>query len=386
MAKAWEKKSNWKGETIMLESKAFREACGKVGINIADYCQQLTVEGYRNQPTENYVHFIIVERLNDYTIFTQDGQNILVVETMDVINGDKIVTRGVQFIRKITATLRRKSKSLLRTYAPEVVSLGDDGRMAGMKMMGKLDPDDALFGFAVGDGGSNKDGVAFAGKSRVKTGSSFTIRPISPKLKTNVTFNAQSDETRIGEPSTALGEKEYFLPDVVFPMIITLQDPAEEDILYLMHVIDRCKRTGAVSNRNGRSEYIVAGIAFNHDELPSNLEISQKMFEMIGDRTVSDDELNDYVLEAVASISKEKRLNVEKMLVGNDVYSMFDDVFANDEAVASWINVYANLYQKILATMDARNAPQTKKTRAYIEKELPLIIERCDEAINARGE
>ena len=369
----------------MLESKAFREACEKAGINIPEYCQELSVEGYRNQPTENYVHFIVLEHLQDYTVFTQDGQNILSVDTKDVINGKNVVTRGVQFIRKITATLRRKSKSLLRTHAPDVVSIGEDGRMAGMKAMGKLDPDDALFGFAVGDSESNKDGVAFAGKSRVKTGSSFTIQPLSKDIVDVITFNAQSDETRIGEPSTALGEKEYFLPEAMFPMIITLQDPCEEDVLYLMYVIDKCKRTGAVSSRNGRVDYHVAGIVFNHEELPSNLEVSQKMFEIIGKGTTAIGELKDIMLDAVSKISHEKRVSLEKLVVKDDVYSMFDDVFKTDEKVASWINTYASLYQKILSTIDANNAPKNKKTTAYIENELPGIIAKCDEAIARYG-
>lgn len=370
----------------MLESDAFREACKKAGINPSEYCQELSVEGYGNQPTENYVHFIVLEHIQDYTIFTQDGQNILAVDTKDVINGNKVVTRGVQFIRKITATLRRKSKSLLRTHAPEVVSLGDDGRMAGMKAMGKLDPDDALFGFAVGDGDTNKDGVAFAGKSRVKTGSSFTIHPLSKDLVDVITFNAQSDETRIAEPSTALGEKEYFLPEAIFPMVITLQDPCEEDIAYLMYVLDKCKRTGAVSSRNGRVEYQVVGIAFSHEEFPSNLELSQKMHEKTMGKAanLSLVDLKSKMLESITELCDEKRINND-LLSGDVAYAMFSDIFKSDENVSKWVNAYANLYQKILVKLDAKNAPSNKKTKAYIENDLPGIISRCDEAIKAYG-
>jgi len=326
----------------------------------------------------------VLEELQDYAIFTQDGTAILAKETVDVIGGKEKITRGVQFMRKMTATLRRKSKSLLRTYAPEAVETGD-GMLAGMKRLSKVDPDDALFGFAVGEEGG-EEGVAFAGKSRVKTSSSFTIRPLDKGIAQYITFNAQSDDTRIAEASHALGEKEFFLPETLFPSIITLQDPTEEDIAYMTLLITKTGHAGAVSTRAGKVQMHVAAVVFNREELPSNLALSQWLFSEMGKAKdlppVAD--VKKMVLKGTTDLCKANRVNTGTVIRGDAVVdAILGDVFASEEKIEKWIGIYANVYKKTLVTLDFNNSGLSGDKRTKREDAVKAIVKACDDRIKA---
>jgi CRISPR type I-D-associated protein Csc2 len=370
-----------------MDTKVLSDIARKAGAPDG-FFRDLSVGGYKNQPSERYAHFVILEELQDYALFTQDGQTIVAKDTMDVPNGTERVTRGVQFIRKITAALRRKSKSILRTHAPDVVKIDDEGNTAGMQSMGKYDPDDALFGFAVGEEGAVK-GVAFAGKSRVKTGSSFTIRPISNEVAQYINFNAQSDDTRIAKPSTALGEKEFFLPETIFPSVITLQDPCVEDVAYLLHVIAKTGRMGAVSSRNGKVTMHVVAVIFNHEELPSNLSISQWIYAKAGMPSILPPvaTLKKLAADAVVDLCKSSRINHGAIVTGEVVLdALFSTVFKTEESTSKWIATYANKYQMILVQSDLVNAPEKdKKNKEYLARveEVKGIVAACEQRIAA---
>nr|MDO8115099.1 type I-D CRISPR-associated protein Cas7/Csc2 [Candidatus Sigynarchaeota archaeon] len=368
-----------------LESKELKTICSKNGLDLDKFCtNKLEENAYKNQPTETYIHFVVLEELQDYAIFTQDGTSILAKETVDVIGGKDRITRGVQFMRKMTATLRRKSKSLLRTYAPTVVDLGD-GVLAGTKRLSKVDPDDGLFGFAVGEEG-NEDGVAFAGKSRVKTSSSFTIRPLDKGIAQFITFNAQSDDLRIPKASTALGEKEYFLPETVFPSIITLQDPTKEDIAYMVYVISKTSHAGAVSTRTGKVQLHLIGVIFNHEELPSNLALSQWLYNKIGKKAelppIAD--LKKSTMEGIADLCKQSSIDSGKIIAGDAILNaVLGDVFQSEEKTAKWIGIYANLYKKILVKLDFKNAELSGKKKDERQKIVDKITKECDDKIKS---
>lgn len=372
---------------MSMDSKALMDIASKAGVPDG-FFRELSLGGYKNQPSERYAHFVVLEELQDYTLFTQDGLTILAKDTVDVPGGTERVTRGVQFIRKITAALRRKSKAILRTHAPEVVAIDDQGNTAGMQSMGKFDPDDALFGFAVGEEGAAK-GVAFAGKSRVKTGSSFTIRPISPEVTQYINFNAQSDDTRIAKPSTALGEKEFFLPETVFPSVITLQDPSIEDVAYMLHVISKTGHMGAVSSRNGKVTMHVAAVIFNHEELPSNLAISQWIYAKVGKPTTLPPvaSVKKLAVDAVVDTCKAHRINPCTIIQGDAMLdALYSTAFKTDESTRKWIATYANVYQSILVQSDLANAPEKdKKSKDYLARaeEVKGIVAACEQRIAA---
>ena len=57
-------------------TKALSESIRKAGVPEA-FFRDLSLSGYKNQPSENYVHFVVLQELLDYTLFTQDGSTIL---------------------------------------------------------------------------------------------------------------------------------------------------------------------------------------------------------------------------------------------------------------------------------------------------------------------
>lgn len=349
----------------MKQIKIVEEICKEREIDISRYTFPLEKESFPNYPTSRFVHFVVLITLKDFTIFTQDGQTILTKNTSEIIGSDEKVTRGVMFQRKVTASLRRKMMEILRTYAQDIMEL-DNGNITEIKSINPFTPDASLFGFAVGDSEEKKGDkiVAFCGKSRILSGSAFTIRPLSDEVTQFITFNAQSDKTRVEDPSTALGEKEFFLPETVFPMILTLRDPSVEDILFLMYVLNQTKREGAVSTRTGHAINDLIGIYFSHEEFPSNLELSQMIYEKMADKTKLPKELGQLTIDGIGALCDEGRIR-SKFLDKEGMYILYDKVFSSDEVIAKWIREYTADYFDILTYLDLQNAGLKNTDKKY---------------------
>jgi CRISPR-associated protein Csc2 len=325
-----------------------------------DYWHELkTWKEFPNQPTERYVHFLFLQEMDGFTVFTQDGQTLMCVKTRDVPNGTEFITRGVEFKRKVVAALRRKSKALLRTYAPETVkveykkSKKKEEKTCDILTMCRQCADDSLFGFAVGSG-ENASNVAFCGKSRVKTDSAFTIRELKKSVINRIDGSGQSADIRIDSPSDSLYKKEYLLPGVVLPVVITIQDPVLEDIAYMLYLIDKTKRYGAESSRGGTVKTTLIGLYFSNEEFLSNKFLSQslheknekadslppvpKLVEMT--RNIVDDAIASGVIQAKF---------VDGTAIMNEVKGT---IFSNQASTESWIKMYATTYRDILSELD----------------------------------
>jgi len=360
-----------------LVSKAFTDVCESEGIDLTQYTYPLDKEKFPNFPTEKYAHFIVNLELKDFTIFTQDGQTLLVAETK---NGDKTISRGVMFQRKGRAALRRKFMSILRTYGLNVMN-ADNLSTTEIRQINRLTPDSSVFGFAVGDADDNKRPIAFAGKSRLLTGSSFTIRPLSQKICNYITFNSQSDKTRIEEPSNALGEKENILPEIIFPMILSLKNPTIEDIHALTYTIDKVNRVGASSNVGGVAKMHLLGLYFSHEEFPSNLEISQNIYTKLDDKDVLKD-VNTLTIECINALQKENHIK-SQFVSSENVFSIYSDIFESESSIKKWFNTYSIEYYEILATIDAYNKFPSKKGKmdSKLQNRLQIIADEKEKLL-----
>lgn len=320
----------------------------------------LEKDDFPNYPRANYAHFVTFLKLNDYTMFTQDGQTAMTKETWEDLEGSRKITRGVMFQRKITAALRRKCMEILRTHAADVME-HTEGKLTEIKGINRLTPDASLFGFAVGDSDDNKKIVAFAGKSRVLTGSAFTIRSMGDDIADYINFSSQSDKTRIEEASGALGEKEFINPEVYFPTIITLRDPTAEDILFMTHIIDETRRFGASSSRGGRGDLQICGLYLSHSEFPSNLELSKAIYGKLEDKDemFADGELCSRINDIIQMLCERKRVHFH--FTSHDaLMSAYQQAFTDDDAIDDWIKRYSMKYYEILAYLDLKNAGLNK--------------------------
>jgi CRISPR-associated protein Csc2 len=329
---------------------------------------------FPNQPTERYVHVVIIQEFNGYAVITQDGDGLLKAKTRSTPNGDKFITRGVEFKRKIVASLRRKSKSLLRTHAPETVKMKEvNGKeiFCDTIQMCRLCPDDSLFGFAVNDGA--KENLAFCSKSRVKTDSAFTIQELSSQIAAKIQENGQSSNLRIGDASTSLFDKEHVLPDVTIPVVLTIQDPTMEDIAYMLYLIEKTKRIGASSTRGGTITSHVVGLWLSNEEFISSKFVSQALYEATG---------CGKELPPVPELVEIAKKVIASKLAGDHIPATFIDghvaietvmnkLFATEESTGAWIHQYATLYHEILETLDKKVVKNKEKKGKGKGKEKP---------------
>jgi CRISPR-associated protein Csc2 len=142
----------------------------------------------------------------------------------------------------------------------------------------KTTPDCVLYGFAIGDSGSEK--------SKVVVDTAYSITPFDDS-HFNFTLNAPFESgtmSRKGEVTSRINSQDHILPQVFFPSIVTLKDPTEAGFLYVFNNILRTSRYGAQTTRTGTIRNELIGVVFADGEIVSNLRWTQKIYDLLSDR------------------------------------------------------------------------------------------------------
>jgi len=142
-----------------------------------------------------------------------------------------------------------------------------------------------VYGYAVGGGGAQK--------SRVMTEDAFSLlaAPVVTGMRTS---NALYDNGTMRDPitdkaSASIYQEEYVKPEVHFLDIQTLKDVTAGESAYVLGNLLRTKRYGAISSRAGKMKNTLVGVVFSNCEIFSNLELTQKVYDLL---KVQDPELN----------------------------------------------------------------------------------------------
>lgn len=230
---------------------------------------------YSNYPRGYYVSLILLRKVEGEAIFRTEGSGEPLNREFVYAGSTAatpVIPRVVISKRKQTAVERRTGRELLRRL--ELLA-ADAGLNEGNPEPDSIDS--MIYGYAVGGGGAQK--------SRVITDDAFTILP-APQVVGKRQFNAPFEDGTMRhpvtkDPSSSIGTDEYVRPETHFIDIETLKDVTLGEFLYVLGNILRSSRYGAISSRVGKIHNEVLACIFSDCELFSNLELTQRTWDLL---------------------------------------------------------------------------------------------------------
>lgn len=249
------------------------------------------------KPMGKYVHFITIRITESYPLFQTDGE-LNKAKVRAGIAHQEAISRLAMFKRKQSTPERLTGRELLRNY-----KIGDWEKCDYNEDFSKTTPDCILYGFAIGDAGSEK--------SKVVVDTAYSITPFEDS-HLNFTLNAPYENgtmSRKGEVTSRINSQDHILPQVFFPSIVTLKDPTEAGFLYVFNNILRTRRYGAQTTRTGRVRNELIGVIFADGEIISNLRLTQKIYDLLNSAgkinppdPLNEDDVRDAAIKAIAEL------------------------------------------------------------------------------------
>lgn len=266
------------------------------------------------KPMGKYVHFLTIRVTESYPLFQTDGE-LNKARVRAGIEDKTPISRLTMFKRKQSTPERLVGRELLRNY--ELMKADDCEYNVKFAMN---NPDCIIYGFAIGDSGSEK--------SKVVVDTAFSIAEFDQSHET-FTLNAPFENgtmaskgengSKPGEVTSRINQQDHIKPQVFFPSIVTLKDPTEASFLYVFNNILRTRHYGAQTTRTGRVRNELIGVVFADGEITSNLRWTQAIYDDMkaGKMLRSPDPLNeDDVMQAATSTIE--TLMAEEFIVHDD--------------------------------------------------------------------
>lgn len=232
-----------------------------------------------------YIHFLMLRHSQSFPIFQTDGI-LNTTRTQAGLATKESVSRLVMFKRKQTSPERLTGRELLRSFSLINPEKGEQNscRYGGENFCGQC-PDCVIYGFAVGDSGSER--------SKVYSDSAFSLSPYNEHSRRIISFNALSESgtmmrdsddpkrTETNRTRDSINQQEHILPEVTFPTVETLRDSTFEGFIYVLGNLIRTRRYGAQESRTGTMANHIIGIALCDGEIFSNLHFTQALFDVV---------------------------------------------------------------------------------------------------------
>jgi CRISPR-associated protein Csc2 len=266
------------------------------------------------KPMGKYVHFLTIRITESYPLFQTDGE-LNKARVRAGVRDKNTISRLSMFKRKQSTPERLVGRELLRNYG-----LMSDRECEYNVNFAMDNPDCIIYGFAIGDSGSEK--------SKVVVDTAFSITAFDESHET-FTLNAPYENgtmaskgengSKPGEVTSRINQQDHIRPQVFFPSIVTLKDPTEASFLYVFNNILRTRHYGAQTTRTGRVRNELVGVIFADGEIASNLRWTQAIYdEMKTDNTLhSPDPLDeDDVINAAKTAIE--RLMANEFIVHTD--------------------------------------------------------------------
>ncbi|BDA71402.1 hypothetical protein CAL7716_055680 [Calothrix sp. PCC 7716] len=309
------------------------------------------------KPMGKYVHFLTIRITESYPLFQTDAE-LNKARVRAGVKDKTTISRLSMFKRKQSTPERLVGRELLRNYALMTAEECEYNVNFAMN-----NPDCIIYGFAIGDAGSEK--------SKVVVDTAFSITPFDESHET-FTLNAPYENgtmSRQGEVASRINQQDHIRPQVFFPSIVTLKDPTEASFLYVFNNILRTRHYGAQTTRTGRVRNELIGVVFADGEISSNLRWTQKIYDsMKANNTLhSPDPLDE---DDVVSSAKEtiKVLMSEEFIVHTDfIGEEFTQVFDEVKALTASETGIKSILQKADAEAKAyfnKYVEKPKKTPA----------------------
>lgn len=291
------------------------------------------------RPGAKYAHLIVLRQTESYAVFKTDGElNTARVATS--LNDSTPMTRLTIFKRKQSTPERLTGRELLRRYGIQndiKTKTGKDCEY-NVSFCGMC-PDDVLYGYAIGDSGSEKS------KVYVDTAYSLTNYDISHET---FTLNAPYEDgtmTKEGQTTNRFSEQDHVLPEVYFPSVVTLRDPTIKGLAYIINNLRRTKLYGAQTTRTGHVDNTILGIVFSDGEIFSNLRLTQATYDNLlqNNGLLDTSNINEAIVNAALELVKKDGV-VYTFISGEDlnkVLGELDTVFTNEVQLEAFLKSFA---------------------------------------------
>lgn len=282
-----------------------------------------------SKPMGKYVHFLTIRVTESYPLFQTDGELNKARVTAGV-KEKNLISRLAMFKRKQSTPERLVGRELLRNYGiiTEKCEYNEKFEMDH--------PDSIVYGFAIGDSGSEK--------SKVVVDTAFSITPFDESHET-FTLNAPYESgtmSKQGAVTSRINQQDHIRPQVFFPSIVTLKDPTEATFLYVMNNILRTRHYGAQTTRTGRLRNELIGVIFADGEIVSNLRWTQTIYDLMKDKIAPPDPLqeSDVITAAETAIAQimSDEFIVHTDFIGESFQTILKEMktlTANEEGVRS---------------------------------------------------
>ncbi|MBD2150009.1 type I-D CRISPR-associated protein Cas7/Csc2 [Pseudanabaena sp. FACHB-1277] len=294
------------------------------------------------KPMGKYVHFLTVRVTESYPLFQTDGELNKARVSAGLKNENRTpISRLAMFKRKQSTPERLVGRELLRNYGFMTAEECEYNVKFAMN-----NPDCIIYGFAIGDSGSEK--------SKVVVDTAFSITPFDESHET-FTLNAPYENgtmaskgevgSEVGKITSRINQQDHIRPQVFFPSIVTLKDPTEAGFLYVFNNILRTRHYGAQTTRTGRVRNELIGVVFADGEITSNLQWTQAIY----DRIPTD------ILQSIDPLSEDLVLENAKEAIAEllaDEFTVHHDfIGANFDALLNEVKVLTTSEEGIKAIL-----------------------------------
>lgn len=278
------------------------------------------------KPMGKYVHLLTVRVTESYPLFQTDGE-LNKARVRAGIEDQKPISRLTMFKRKQSTPERLVGRELLRNYGVMTAEECEYNVKFAMD-----NPDCIIYGFAIGDSGSEK--------SKVVVDTAFSITAFDESHETfrlnapfeNGTMASKGEGgSKLGEVTSRINQQDHIKPQVFFPSIVTLKDPTEAGFLYIFNNLLRTRHYGAQTTRTGRVRNQLIGVVFADGEITSNLRWTQAIYDKLQaeNKLSAREPLNeDDVI--VAATSAMETLMAEEFIVHTDLVDAQFDALLNE--------------------------------------------------------
>lgn len=308
----------------------------------------------------NYIHFLVLRHSQSFPVFQTDGV-LNTARTQAGLETRDNISRLVLFKRKQTTPERLSGRELLRSL--NLTSDDPDAenycQYNGENSCKKC-PDCILYGFAIGDSGSER--------SKVYSDSAFSLTPYEQSHR-SFTFNAPSEGGTMsegGKMRTAINELDHVLPEVTFPTVESLRDATYEGFIYMLGNLLRTRRYGAQESRTGTMKNHILGIIFADGEIFSNLYFTQALYDVLkSDLYAPISDIREQASPVIDRLLQEEPVRIYHKFIGSELDEMLREVSAIYRDETRLNEVMSTLYEQTqtYAQMYGANSGGKKKGR-----------------------
>lgn len=293
-----------------------------------------------SRPMGRYAHIVILRVTEGYALFQTDGE-LNKTRVSAGVSDEMPMTRISLFKRKQTTPERLNGRELLRHYG--LLSASEDEKdpdscIYNVKSCRKC-PDCITYGFAIGDGGSEK--------SKVYADTAFSLTDYASSHEV-FTFNAPYEDGTMsdqGAVSSRINQQDHVKPQTIFPAVMTTRDLTESLFNYVLLNVLNTGRYGATTTRGGTMQNHIVAIVLSDGEIFSNLLFTQRLYDLLrpdGNDPVKIGDALNAAEQVIPALLTEDSVRDQQVLMGSDLIGFLNSVRGMDEAALQSILVQAS--------------------------------------------